>query len=198
MITTPQEISAVNPPAAPQRASLWRIAATFGEISVTAFGGAQTVRMRRAAIRERQWMTEEAFLETLSIANVVPGPTPVNIATLIGLRLRGVPGAIVAFCACTFPAFFILLGVAWVLATYPNLKWLHGAIVGCAAAAVGMTVANALEMSKRFASKYLELAFMAITFGSVVVFHVSIVIALLVYVPASMGIRALVTRKAVA
>jgi chromate transporter len=154
------------------------------------------VRQRRAATRERKWLTEEAFLETLSIANVVPGPQPINIATLIGLRVRGVPGALVAFCACTFPAFFILLGIAWLLATYPHLKWLHGAIVGCAAAAVGMTVANVLEMSKRFAGKRLELAFMALTAASVIVFHVSIAIALLVYVPVSMGIRGLVARTA--
>lgn len=180
------------------RPSLWQIAAVFGEISMTAFGGAQVVRMRRASTRERGWLTDEGFLEMLSVANVVPGPTPINTATLLGLRMRGVPGAIVAFLACTFPAFFILLGVAWLLATYPNLGWLHGAVVGCAAAAVGMTVANAIEMSKRFFGKLLEAGFMVVTFGTVVVFRVPIEIVLLVYVPVSMLIRLAITRKALA
>jgi chromate transporter len=180
------------------RPSLWQIAAVFGEISVTAFGGAQIVRMRRATIRERGWLTEEGFLEMLSVANVVPGPMPINTATLIGLRMRGVPGALVGFVACTFPAFFILLGIAWLLAAYPGLKWLHGAVVGCAAAAVGMTVANAIEMSKRFSGKALELTFIALTFATVAFLHVPIYIALLGYVPISMLIRALVTRRAVA
>lgn len=184
------------PEARPVAPSLWKIAAMFGEISLTAFGGAQVVRMRRAAIRERQWLTEEGFLEMLSVANVVPGPTPINTATLIGLRMRGVPGALTAFFACTFPAFFILLGIAWLLAAYPHLRWLHGAVVGCAAAAVGMTVANAIEMSKRFAGKALELGFIAVTFFSVVLLHVSIEVALLGYVPASMLIRLLVARRA--
>lgn len=178
--------------------SLWAIAATFGEISLTAFGGAQIVRMRLAAIRDRGWLSEEGFLEMLSVANVVPGPTPINTATLIGLRMRGVPGAVTAFLACTFPAFFILLGIAWLLATYPHLRWLHGAVVGCAAAAVGMTFANAIEMSKRFAGKTLELAFIAVTFLTVVLVHVSIEVALLGYVPASMLIRALIARRAAA
>jgi chromate transporter len=176
--------------------SLWRIAATFAEISLTAFGGAQIVRMRRASVRERRWMTEEGFLEMLSVANVVPGPSPINTATLIGLKMRGIPGALVAFLACTFPAFFILLGIAWLLATYPDLKWLHGAVVGCAAAAVGMTVANAIEMSKRFSGKVLELSFLVVTFVTVVYFQVPIYVALLGYVPVSMLIRALVTRRA--
>jgi chromate transporter len=183
---------------APVQPTLWQIAATFGEISMTAFGGAQVVRMRRAATRERRWLTDEEFLEMLSVANVVPGPTPINTATLLGLRMCGVPGALVAFLACTFPAFFILLGVGWLLATYPTLSWLHGAVVGCAAAAAGMTIANAIEMTKRFAGKLLELGFLAITFVTVVLFRVPIEIVLLGYVPLSMLIRLVLTRKAVA
>jgi chromate transporter len=178
--------------------SLWAIAAAFGEISLTAFGGAQIVRMRLAATRQRRWLSEDGFLEMLSVASVVPGPNPINTATLIGLRLRGVPGAVTAFLATTFPAFFILLGVAWLLAAYPGLRWLHGAVVGCAAAAVGMTVANAIQMSKQFAGKTLELSFIALTFASVVLFKVPIEVALLGYVPVSMAIRALLTHRAVA
>jgi chromate transporter len=171
----------------------------FAEISMTAFGGAQTVRMRRATVQERGWLTEEGFLEMLSVANVCPGPNPINTATLIGLRVGGVPGAVIAFLALTFPAFFILLGIGWLLATYPNLTWLHGAVVGCAAAAVGMTVANAIEMSKRFYGKALELGFVAVTFASVVAFpFIPIWAVLLGYVPASMMLRLLLTRRATA
>jgi chromate transporter len=188
-------VSSTATPPAEHAPSLLTIAAVFGEISLTAFGGAQLVRMRRAAVRERGWLTEEGFLEMLSVANVVPGPTPINTATLVGLRMRGTAGAVVAFVACTFPAFFILLGVAWLLATYPGLKWLNGAVVGCAAAAVGMTVANAIEMSKRFSGKLLELTFIAITFATVALWHVPIYVALLGYVPLSMLVRALIARR---
>jgi chromate transporter len=182
-----------------RRPPLWQIAAVFAEISITAFGGAQTVRMRRSSVRERGWLTEDGFLEVLSIANVVPGPNPVNTATLIGLRVGGVPGAVVAFLACTFPAFFILLGVGWLLATYPSLTWLHGAVVGCAAAAVGMTAANAIEMSKRFFGKAVELSFVAVTFASVLAMPwLPIWAILLGYVPVSMLIRLLITRRTAA
>lgn len=171
-----------------------QLAAVFGEISSTAFGGAQTARIRHAVIVERGWLTEEEFLEILSLAEVVPGSNPVDLAVLIGLRTSGLIGAAVAMLACMLPGFLILLAVAWILAANPHNRPLHGAIFGCAAAAAGLTVGNTLQMTVPFRRRWLELGFVAVTFGAVVFLHASLEFVLLVFTPLAIALRRLMPR----
>lgn len=154
------------------------------------------VRMRQMAVKQRGWIDEDEFLEMLSLAQIVPGPNPINMAVLIGLRLRGIAGGIVALLACMLPGFLILLAIAWLLAENPHNRWLHGAVAGCAAAAVGLTVANAYEMSRRFFGRVADLAIIALTFAVVVLWHASIELTLAAFVPLSIALRAALARRA--
>jgi chromate transporter len=173
--------------------SILAIARVFGRISATAFGGGQIAAIRREVVRKNAWLTEDEFLALLAIAQILPGANPTNVAVLVGSRLRGVVGATAALAAAVLPGFAILMVIA-AIALDSHAPALRGALRGSAAVAVGLTLANAIEMTLPRRKSFIDLALILAVGCSVVFLHVSLVVTLLVFVP----IALLVTRPAAA
>src|SRR5579859_5032790 len=76
------------------------LAATFGVLSLIAFGGMPAVmpEMQRLVVEVKGWTTATEFIQLFAIAQAAPGPN-VLICSLIGWRAAGLPGAIVALLA---------------------------------------------------------------------------------------------------
>ncbi|MDQ6924732.1 MAG: chromate transporter [Candidatus Eremiobacteraeota bacterium] len=145
-IRTPTDRSP-NTSSNPRRASLTDIARTFGTIAVVSFGGGQKAAIRRAVVEHRVWLSDDDFIEALALAELMPGANLVNLAVFIGHRLRGVRGAVVALLAVCIPPFAIALGAAYAYFARIDVPLVGAALRGCAAAAVGLTIANAIELT---------------------------------------------------
>ncbi len=166
------------------KASLAGIAASFGRISATAFGGGQIGAIRREVVRLNHWVDEETFLELLALAQLLPGSNPTNVAVLIGSRLRGIGGATVALSAAVLPGFVILM-ILGIFALESHQPWVRGALRGCAAMAVGLTLANAIEMSvKRI--NVVDIAIVAVVAVAVLVLHASLALTLAIFIPVAL------------
>jgi chromate transporter len=176
----------VTPPSeAPRRTSLLAIAATFARISATAFGGGQMGAIRREVVRRNRWLGEDEYLELLSIAQLLPGANPVNVAVLVGSRLRGVAGAAAALFAAVLPGFLILVALA-AIALDARLPATNGALRACAAVAVGVTLANAIEMTLPRRRSAADLAIVAGVAAFVLVLHASLALTLAVFIPVAL------------
>jgi len=171
-----RRVAASRPP------SLIEIATVFGRISSTSFGGGQMAAIRREVVRRNGWLDETEFLELFSIAQILPGANPTNIAVLVGSRLRGVAGAAAALLAAVLPGFLILLLIAAVVLE-AHLPALRGALRACAAVAVGLTLANAIEMTLPRRRDLVQLAISAGVASFVIVLHASLWLTLLVFLP---------------
>ncbi len=66
---------------------------TFLRITLLAFGGA-IAWVHRTVVVEKRWLTEEEFGETLSLCQFLPGPNITNFAVVVGMRFRGLAGAL--------------------------------------------------------------------------------------------------------
>jgi chromate transporter len=168
------------------RPSLLAIAAVFARISSTAFGGGQMGAIRREIVRHRRWLGEEEYLELLAIAQLLPGANPTNVAVLVGGRLRGWLGAVVALFTAVVPGFAILMVLA-AIALDAHAPGITGALRACAAVAVGLTLANAIEMTLPRRRDVVDLAIIAAVAVAVLVFHASLALALLIFVPVSLA-----------
>jgi chromate transporter len=84
---------------------------SFCKISPISFGGgyAMIPAIEREVVEKRQWMDEVEISGALSIAGSAPGGIGINAATLIGYRLAGIPGALVAIVGMGLPTFIIML-----------------------------------------------------------------------------------------
>jgi chromate transporter len=121
---------------------------SFFWIGLTAFGGlAMTAHIRKNVVDKRKWLDSLTFDSGLALCQVIPGAIVMQLAAYIGLKLKGIPGAIISFIGFGFPAFLIMLilsiiykhtknisGVEWVLG---NLRVIIVAIMANAVVIFG-------------------------------------------------------------
>jgi chromate transporter len=166
----------------------------FARVSSTSFGGGTMPSIRREIVRSKRWLSDDEYLELLALAQLLPGSNPTNIAVLIGQRLAGAAGASAALAASIVPGFVILMliGIA-ALATHQ--PWVGGALRGCAAMAVGLTLANTIEMSVKRQS-LAEAAIVVAVAAAVIFAHLSLALTLLLFVPIAFVLtRSLVAKR---
>lgn len=85
----------------------------FFKIGLFSFGGGLAMLpMVQREVFKYQWITEQDFLDIISISQVTPGPIVVNTATFVGHKLAGITGAISATAGVTMPSLIIILIVA--------------------------------------------------------------------------------------
>jgi chromate transporter len=163
------------------RVSLLSILIAFGRVSATAFGGGQMPAIRREVVKRAKWLDDDQYLDVLSLAQLLPGSNPTSVAVLVGAHVRGAAGATVALLACVLPGFAILMAIG-AFALDSHAGWVTGALRACAAVAVGLTLANAVELSiKRI--KVSDVAIMAGVAASVLLLHLSLFLTLVIFTP---------------
>jgi len=162
------------------RPSLLSIALAFAAISSTAFGGGQKASIRQQVL-SRGWMDAERFMDGLEIAQVLPGPNILNLAIYCGQRVRGIPGAIAAFLGASIPPFAIVLIAGALYFKFASNPFVRGALRGCAAGALGLTIGNALELSWDERGDWIKLLLLAVTAVTVSLLHMPLLLVLVVF-----------------
>lgn len=176
------------------RPSLVSIALTFASISSTAFGGGQKASVRQQVLK-RGWMDTERFMDGLEIAQVLPGPNILNLALFCGQRVRGIPGAIAAFLGASVPPFVIVLIAGALYFKFSSNSFVHGALLGCAAGALGLTVGNALELTWDERADWLRIVLLIVTAVAVSTLKMPLLLVLVVFGGIGVGHEYLRQRK---
>jgi chromate transporter len=174
--------------------SLGSVALVFAKISTTSFGGGQKASIREAVLA-RGWMSSDVFMDGLEIAQVLPGPNILNLAIYCGQRVRGIPGAIAAFCGAGIPPFVIVLIAGALYFQFASNPFVHGALRGCAAGALGLTVGNALELTWDERRSWFGLVLIVITALAVSFLRMPLLVVMAVFGGAGVLAEALRMRK---
>ncbi len=84
---------------------LGALAGQFVVLSLIAFGGANAVvpEIHRQSVELHRWMSDREFADLFAIAQAAPGPN-VMISTLVGWKVAGIPGGLVATLAMCAPS----------------------------------------------------------------------------------------------
>ena len=96
---------------------------SFFKIGAFTFGGgwAMIPLIEREVVDKQNWIKREDFVDALAIAQSLPGVLAVNISILIGIKLRGLKGCLMATLGTILPSFLIILAIAiWFVQTYDN------------------------------------------------------------------------------
>jgi chromate transporter len=128
---------------------LGKVGLTFLKLSLLAVGGANAVipEVRRAVVVQSHWMTDETFTHLFAIAQSAPGPN-VMIVSLIGWRLVGLAGLLLATVAMLGPSCLLAFAVGRVWS-----RWSMAPVVGMlqqvlAPIAVGLIAASGLILAR--------------------------------------------------
>lgn len=89
--------------------SCYELFLSFFWIGLTGFGGlAMTAHIRKHIVDKRNWLDAPTFDEGLALCQLIPGAIVMQLAAYIGLKLRGIRGALVSFIGFGLPAFLIM------------------------------------------------------------------------------------------
>ena len=123
---------------------------SFLEIGAVSFGGgyAMIYLIREKALLHG-WLTEEALMDMIAVAESTPGPIAVNMATFVGSAEGGFLGALVATLGGVSPSFIILLLIAALMSEFLKYKPVRAVLRGIRPAAVGLVLATAVTMLLR-------------------------------------------------
>ena len=82
---------------------------TFFLMGLTAFGGlAMFAHVRKHIVDKKRWLDENTFDSGLALCQVIPGAIIMQLVTYIGLKLKGIRGAVICFIGFGLPAFLIM------------------------------------------------------------------------------------------
>ncbi len=158
---------------------------SFLKIGLTSFGGGTSAWMHREVVERHRWLTEEQFLASLTVAQVLPGANPVNMAVYLGLQLRGGLGAMLAAVAMIVPAFGMILGLGLLYGFLSSSPATHLVLSGLAAVGVGATLVVGFKGARQFARKPMPVLVAAVTFVTVGLLRWPLIPVVLVAVPVS-------------
>jgi chromate transporter len=97
-------------------------------LSLAAIGGASSIYapLKTQVVDAHEWLSGREYIELFAIARVTPGPGSL-LTTLIGWRVAGLAGALVATLALYIPSTVLCYAVARIWSRYRGTRW-HAAI----------------------------------------------------------------------
>lgn len=129
--------------------SLWKIFWTFAKIGAfTIGGGIPMIAAIKKELVEREWLTDEDFIDIITLAQTAPGLFAVNISILTGHRLRGTKGSVVATIASCLPPFLIILAVAIFFTSFKDNEYVIKAFKGIRPVVVALIGVPMIDMIK--------------------------------------------------
>ena len=89
---------------------LWQLFKATFLLSAFTFGGGFVIvsLMKKKFVEELRWLEEEEMLDITAIAQSSPGPIPINASVILGYRMYGVVGSLVAILGTALPPMIII------------------------------------------------------------------------------------------
>lgn len=91
---------------------LWLFCTFFYIGLFTVGGGLVAITLMQQTIVEKGLITTEQFYNMIAISESTPGPVGVNMATFLGYKFYGVPGAVITSFAEVLPSLITILIIA--------------------------------------------------------------------------------------
>jgi chromate transporter len=118
----------------------------FTRLALQGFGGVLPVT-QRVLVEQQRWLTPQQFVETLSLAQVLPGPNVVNLSLMVGDRFFGWRGAAVAMAGMLAGPMVVVLALAALAVQLQGHAWARGALVGMGVVSAGLVAGTALKLA---------------------------------------------------
>jgi chromate transporter len=118
-----------------------------GLIGLTSLGGGRFAYYHDALVEKRGWITDEEFLEGLTVSQLIPGPTFANFTVFVSQRLGGWIGGLIGLALILTPgaAAMLLLSVLYDLGV-TRIPLADAAFKGIGAAAAGLTLTMLIKL----------------------------------------------------
>lgn len=121
---------------------------SFFQIGLFSIGGgyAALPLIQHQVVDLHPWLNMTQFADIMTISEMTPGPIAINSATFVGIRVAGLPGAIVATLGCVFPSCVIVMLLAYVYYRFRGLNMVQGVLAGLRPAVIAMIASAGISL----------------------------------------------------
>jgi chromate transporter len=167
-------------PSAPPQPSLWQIFRVFLVMGATSLGGGVVGYLRTGLVVRQRWLDDVTFVELLSISQTLPGLNATNMSILVGDRLRGGRGALLAMFGMCLPGATLMIAAAYAYGVGGDDPWSKAFLRGIAAGAVGLILVVMVQLGAKVLKTLPDYVFVLATAAAVAGFGVQVPYALVV------------------
>lgn len=120
---------------------------TFLKIGAVSFGGGYAmIPLVTEEVVGHGWLTQDAIMNFIAVAESTPGPIAINMATFVGSSQAGILGAACATLGVVLPSFIIILIIASLIRGLLKFKPVQALLGGIRPVVVGLIVGTGVTM----------------------------------------------------
>lgn len=148
---------------------------TFVKIGAFTFGGgyAMVPLIEDELVHKQNLLSQEEFIDYLSIAQSYPGALAINISVLLGYRLYKLPGVLICTLGSVLPSFCIVLVLAYLYFQNTSSKILDGFFKGVSPVVIALILYSFINMFEKLSKSKKNILFLSISFLAVGIFNIS-------------------------
>ena len=121
---------------------------SFLQIGLFSFGGGYAAMplIQSQVVTAHGWLSMSEFTDLITISQMTPGPIAINSATFVGIKIAGLPGALVATIGCILPSCILVTLIAGLYLKYQNVNALQSVLNSLRPAVVAMIASAGISI----------------------------------------------------
>lgn len=121
---------------------------SFFQIGLFSIGGGYAAMplIQNQIVDINSWLNMVQFADIMTIAEMTPGPIAINAATFVGIRVAGIPGAVIATLGCILPSCVIVMSLAYIYYRFRGLDIVQGILAGLRPAVISMIASAGISL----------------------------------------------------
>ena len=129
--------------------TLWEVCAQFLVLSLLSIGGANAIipEIHLRVVETGHWMSDADFAQLFALSQAAPGPNML-IVSLIGWKVAGIVGGVVAMLAMCGPSSVLTYGIAHAWERFRDAPWRIALQRALAPVTVGLILASGYVLTR--------------------------------------------------
>lgn len=157
---------------------VFKLLITFLQIGLFSIGGGYAILplIQAQVVDSNKWLTLQEYTDIITISQMTPGPLVVNAASFVGIRIAGIPGAIVATFGSIISGFIFSISLHNFFKRHENIDSISNVLNGLRSSALGLiaSAASTIIMIAFLGTSTFDFRNSKINIMAIVVFFISL------------------------
>ena len=102
--------------------------------------------IQEQVVSSHNWLSMAEVTDLITISQMTPGPIAINSATFVGIKIAGIPGALVSTIGCILPSCIIVMLIAKLYLKYRTVNMLQSVLNSLRPAVVAMIASAGISV----------------------------------------------------
>lgn len=124
------------------------ILVAFSKLWIVIFGGGYAMLpLLQSEMQSHNWLSTSQLTDSIAVSAMAPGPIATNTAAIVGFKIDGIWGALIASLAITIPSLLLILFIGKILAKLQGHQNFKAAFYGLRPAIIGVIIFAAINFA---------------------------------------------------